>query len=376
MPVRAGMENEPMAMLFCEAGTHDVVCGCRPAPLASGGRRDLLRGAAAMGMALGSASLLSGRAQAQASRPRRIDVHHHLTPPIYKDAALRRVEMTPVARDWTPEKTVADLDAAGIDVALLSVSTPGLGFAEGEERRRLARVCNEYAAEMGQRHPGRFGSFAALPLPDVDGALAEAVYALDTLKADGVLLFTSYGNMYLGDEKLHPLYEELNRRKAVVATHPLSPQCCGNLVPVIADTVVEFGTDTTRSIASLMFSGTAAKYPDIRFIFSHAGGTMPFLIERLDFQARPPAQSAKLVGGAVRPALGHFLYDTAQAANPVAIGALRQLVSADRIVLGSDFPYRTSQEQVRGLAGCGLDAATMRQIEYGNAEALIPRLKG
>lgn len=356
-----------MTTLTCEPAGHVPFCGCLP------GRRGLLRGVAA----LGAASLLPGAAfgQAPAPRPRRIDVHHHLTPPTYRDAALRRVEMTPVARDWTPEKTVADMDTAGIDVAVLSVSTPGFGFAEGEERRRLARVCNEYAAEMGQRHPGRFGSFAALPLPDVDGALAEAVYALDTLKADGVLLFTSYGNMYLGDEKLHPLYEELNRRKAIVATHPHSPQCCGNLVPQIADTVVEFGTDTTRSIASLMFSGTAAKYPDIRFIFSHAGGTMPFLIERLDFQARPPAQSAKLVGGAVRPALGHFLYDTAQAANPVAIGALRSLVSADRIVLGSDFPYRTSQEQVRGLAGCGLDAATMRSIECGNAEALIPRLK-
>ncbi|WP_043833639.1 amidohydrolase family protein [Muricoccus aerilatus] len=364
-----------MAIFTCEPAGHAPACGCGT------GRRGLLRGAAALGAALGSGLAWSALlptpalAQAAASKPRRIDVHHHLTPPLYKDVALSRVEMSPPARDWTPEKTVADMDAAGIDVAMLSVSTPGLGFAEGEERRRLARVCNEYAAEMAQRHPGRFGSFAAVPLPDVDGALAEAVYALDTLKADGLLLFTSYGNTWLGDEKLHPLYEELNRRKAIVATHPLSPQCCTNVVPQIADTVVEFGTDTSRTIASLMFSGTAAKYPDIRFIFSHAGGTLPFLIERLDFQARPPAQSAKLYGGAVRPALGHFLYDTAQAANPVALGALRQLVPTSQIVLGTDFPYRTSPEQVQGLAGCGLDPATLRAIECGNAEALIPRLK-
>ena len=256
-------------MLTCDPAGHAPACGCNTRvnpgtfnPNAfNPSRRALLRGIAAMGAALGAAPLLPAAAQAPAPRPRRIDVHHHLTPPTYKDAALRRVDMAPLARDWTPEKTVADLDAAGIDVAMLSVSTPGLGWAEGDERRRMARVCNEYAAEMGQRHPGRFGSFAAVPLPDVDGALAEAVYALDTLKADGILLFTSYGNMWLGDEKLHPLYEELNRRKAIVATHPLSPQCCGNLVPQIADTVVEFGTDTTRTIASLMFSAPPRNTP-------------------------------------------------------------------------------------------------------------------
>ncbi|WP_458097256.1 amidohydrolase family protein [Roseomonas sp. WA12] len=366
-----------MISLTCDAGGLHAGCGCkaRPArhhPTAALPRRSLLSGL----VALGTAASLPGPVTAQpAARPRRIDIHHHLTPPAWRDAALQKLDLLPVARDWTPERTIADMDAAGIDVAMLSVSTPALSFVEGDERRRLARVCNEYAAELMQRHPGRFGAFATLPLPDIDGSLTEAAYAMDVLKADGVLLFTSYGRQWLGDAAFHPLYEELNRRRAVAATHPLSPQCCENLVPNVFDTVVEFGTDTTRSIASLMFSGTAARYPEIRFIFSHAGGTMPFVIERLEFQARIPAMAARLAGGAVRPALGRFLYDTAQAANPVAMSALLQLVPSSQLVLGSDFPYRTSLEQVQGLAGCGLDVATLRRIESGNAEALIPRLR-
>ncbi|MCR0982309.1 amidohydrolase family protein [Roseomonas populi] len=362
-----------MLNLRCEPTGHQGgACGCALP------RRGLIRGA----LAAGAAAMLPVPAPAQAPSPaaaiprrRRIDVHHHLTPPAYRDAALRRMDLVPVQRDWTPERTIADMDAAGIDVAMLSVTTPGLGMAEGEERRRLARACNEYAAELMQRYPGRFGSFAALPLPDVEGSLAEAAYALDVLKADGVLLFTSYEGKWLGDSLFHPLYEELNRRQAVAATHPTSAPCCTNLqMPLYPDPLIEFGTDTTRTIGSLLFSGTAKRFPDIRFIFSHAGGTAPFLIERFEFQARIPASGAQLAGG-VRPALGRFLYDTAQAANPVAMGGLLKVVPASQVVLGTDFPYRTSAEQVQGLAGLGLDEETIRRIESGNAEALIPRLR-
>jgi predicted TIM-barrel fold metal-dependent hydrolase len=362
------METVPMTIFACDSGRgHAAGCPCHVP------RREMIRGL----IGAGATALLPGAVRAQPATParRRIDLHHHLSPPAWRDAALQKMDLLPVARDWTPERTIADMDAAGIDIAILSVSTPGMSFVQGEERRRLARACNEYAAELVQRYPWRFGAFATLPLPDVEGSLAEAAYAMDVLKADGVLLFTSYGNQWLGDAMFHPLYEELNRRRAVAATHPLSPACCANLVPSVFDTVVEYGTDTTRSIASLMFTGTAAKFPDIRFIFSHAGGTMPFLIERLEFQARIPAMAARLAGNAVRPAIGRFLYDTAQAANPVAMGALMQLVPVSQIVLGTDFPYRTGPEQVQGLAGCGLEAAALRAIESGNAETLLPRLK-
>ncbi|MBP0492608.1 amidohydrolase family protein [Pararoseomonas indoligenes] len=358
-----------MQNLWCEpAGHSGFACACALP------RRGLIRGA----LAAGAAALIPASLRAQAPtlpRRRRIDVHHHLTPPAYKDAVLRRMDFFPLQRDWTPQRTIADMDAAGIDVAILSVTTPGLAFAEGDERRRLARACNEYAAELMQRFPGRFGSFAALPLPDVEGSLAEAAYALDVLKADGVLLFTSYDGKWLGDPLFQPLYEELNRRRAIAATHPTSAPCCTNLqMPLFPDPLIEYGTDTTRTIGSLLFSGTAKRFPEIRFIFSHAGGTAPFLIERFEFQARIPASGAQLAGG-VRPALGRFLYDTAQAANPVAMGGLLQVVPASQVVLGTDFPYRTCTEQVQGLAGLGLEDATLRRIESGNAEALLPRLK-
>ncbi|MCK8782857.1 amidohydrolase [Roseomonas sp. NAR14] len=361
-----------MPVLSCDPGSHPAGrCACLMP------RRALLRGAAA---ALGAATLPAIPAGAQApARPgpgqRRIDIHHHLTPPAYRDAALAKLDLPPVARNWTPARTIEDLDRAGIDVAILSVTTPAFTFVEGEERRRLVRACNEYAAGLAQQFPRRLGFFAALPLPDIEGSLAETAHALDALKADGVYLFTNYDNRWLGDQAFHPLYEELERRRAVAATHPISAACCTNLLPGIPDTVVEFGTDTTRSIASLMFSGTAARFPGIRFVFSHAGGTMPFLIERLEFQARPPAVSRQLAGGAVLPALARFHYDTAQAANPVAMAALLKVVPAGQVLLGTDFPYRLGSEQVQGLAGSGLAPETLRAIESGNAEALLPRLR-
>ncbi len=173
-------------------------------------------------------------------------------------------------------------------------------------------------------------------MPNADAALGEISYALDTLKADGVLVFTSYEGKWLGDAVFVPVFEELNRRKAIVSVHPTTAACCGNLIPYIPDNVVEFGTDTTRTIASLIFSGAAERWPDIKFIFSHAGGTMPFLIERFEFLARMP-QAAKMLPNGVRTPLQRFFYDTAQASNPAAMGALRQLVEPTQIVFAHRF---------------------------------------
>src|SRR5581483_3006728 len=159
-----------------------------------------------------------------------------------------------------------DMDRSGIALALRSIIQPSASVPDVEKARRVARQSNEYGARLVRDHPGRFGSFATLPMTDPDASLKEIEYGLDTLKANGIGLMTSYGDKYLGDAAFAPVWEELNRRKAVVYTHPLTPDCCRNTVPGVPPGVIEYATDTTRTIASLVFSGSAARYPNIRWI--------------------------------------------------------------------------------------------------------------
>jgi len=307
--------------------------------------------------------------------PFRVDMHHHLVPPDYVTAVHNKLPaLPPPTASWTIQKTIDDMDAAGVQTSILSVTTPGLWLGDAAASAKLARACNDYAAKLMQDNKSRFGSFAAVPLPSADATLTEIAYALDTLKADGISVFTSYDGKWLGDPAFVPVFDELNRRKAIVSVHPTTAACCGNLIPFIPDNVVEFGTDTTRTIASLVFSGAAERWPDIKFIFSHAGGTMPFLIERFEFLARMP-QAAKMVPNGVRAPLQRFFYDLAQASNPAALGALRLLVPTSQIVFGTDFPFRTGPEHVANLARCNIDPADLRRIERDNAVALLPRLR-
>jgi len=334
------------------------------------GRRRVLSGMAALGT---SALLPGARAETSAEKPFRIDVHHHMAPPDYI-AALGGRTPAPQLKGWTPAASIEDMDRAGVAIAILSVTSPGLWFGDDGEARRLARLCNEYGARLAANHPGRFGLFAALPFPDIDGSLAEIAYALDVLKADGIALFTSYGDKWLGHAAFAPIYAELDRRKALVYTHPTLNRCCVNLLPDVNQAVIEYGTDTTRAIADFVFSGAAARYRDMRLIFSHAGGTMPFLIERFVNLAKEPRFAARLPQGLMAE-LTRFYYDTAQSANPGAMASLKELVSAAQIVFGSDFPFRAPAEHVAGLARCGFAAADLQAIERDNALALLPHLK-
>jgi predicted TIM-barrel fold metal-dependent hydrolase len=313
---------------------------------------------------------------ARDAKPHRIDVHHHLAPPSYIAELAPRHMLAPPTVHWTPEVSLADMDKAGVATSLLSITTPGLWFGDDDAARKLSRACNDYAARLVSDHPGRFGMFVSLPLPDIEGSLREIAYGLDELKADGICLFTSYGDKWLGDPAFAPVFEELNRRKAVVYTHPRSATCCTNLLPEVPDPAIEYGTDTTRAIAKLCFTGAAAKYGDIKLIFSHAGGTMPFLIERFTFLAKTgPGMAEKLPHGILHQ-LQQFSYDTAQVANPAAMSALRHVAPVSQILFGTDFPFRTSIEHVEGLQGCGIfDAAELHAIDRGNAERLLPRYR-
>lgn len=297
-----------------------------------------------------------------------VDVHAHFQPP-----AIRALNLPGPMNAWDLQKQIADMDAAEVSRAMLSVTTPGVP-ATGEVARRIARESNEYAAKLGTDYGRRFGSFACLPMDDADAALKELAYALDTLKAQGVGLFTSYAGHWLGDAQFDPLFAELDRRKAIVYVHPTSAACCTRLIPEVADTLIEYGTDTTRAIASYVYRGAARRYPNVRMIWSHSAGTMPYLIERFDGADRGAAAKAQAPDG-FRESIARFWYDIAQASNAVATTALRSVVPVERIVFGTDYPFRSSIEHVRSLESAKVfDHKELQGVYRGNVARSLPDL--
>ena len=337
------------------------------------GRREFLAGLAAAGAsALMSRSMLAAQSGAA---PHRIDVHNHLTPPSYAAELGPKHLISGPVQNWTAVKDLEDMDQAGVATSILSLAPPGVWHGDDAAARNLARKCNDEAARIVADHKGRFGMFVNLPMPDVDGSLKEIEYGLDTLKADGVCMFTSYETKWLGDPAFHPVFDELNRRGAVVYTHPKSAACCKNVLPNIPDSEIEYGTDTTRAITEYVFGGTARRCPNVRMIFSHAGGTMPFLIERFVNLAKTPAFASQLPQGFLAEATKLY-FDTAQTANAAAMSALLKVVPVSQIVFGTDYPFRTAADHVKGLKECGLfSAKNLQAIDRENAVRLLPRYK-
>ncbi len=234
------------------------------------------RRAALGGLGAAAALAVLRKNQAADARGARniIDVHAHYQPP-----AIRALNLPGPMNAWDLQKQIEDMDAAGVTRALLSVTTPGVP-ATGEAGRRIARDSNEYAAQLASDHGRRFGFFSCVPMDDMDAALSEVAHGFDVLKGQGVGLFTSYSGHWLGDPQFDPLFAELDRRGAIVFVHPTSAACCTRLIPDVADTIIEYGTDTTRAIASYVYRGAARRFPNVRMIWSHSAGTMPYLIER------------------------------------------------------------------------------------------------
>ncbi len=315
---------------------------------------------------------LAGASLKAAPGPHRIDVHHHLFPPAYRTAIGNLAAAQPA---WSPAQSIEEMDKGGIATSVLSVSSPGVWLGDNEQGRRLARIVNDYGAMTARDHPGRFGLFAALPLPDIDGSLREIEYALDTLKADGIGLLTSYGDKWLGDASFAPVWAELNRRKAVIYTHPTTAACCGNNRDEVPAVMIEWATDTTRTAASLLFSGTAARYPDIRWILSHAGGTVPFLLSRFVYQEATMKGKEQALPKGLMYELKKFYYDTAQGNSAPALAALLKVAPLSQILFGTDYPFRTSAEEIGGLAAQRFPAKDLRAIERDNALRLLPELQ-
>lgn len=351
-------------------------------------RRNFLNGA------LGAAALSAAGVptlQGQNANRRVIDCHHHFMAPGYVKALASkegqyRQGFTPyfnlgVLKTYSPAKDVELMDQEGVATCMLSCTTPGIWFGDPAESAALARELNEYAAKMMSDYKGRFGLFALLPLPTVDASLKEIAYALDVLKADGVGIMTSYGNRWLGDPTFRPIFDELNRRKAIVYTHPIDAPCCSGVLPGVNPTTIEYNTDTSRTIYSLITPDAnatvpAARYPDIKFIFSHAGGTMTSLIERFGVGAPDTINDALTSPAAPNSRLYHlqrFYYDTAQSVNVVQMKGLKTIAGASQIIFGTDYPFQTATRTLKGLDQCGFTTSELQAIHRGTAVKLLPK---
>ena len=306
----------------------------------------------------------------------RIDVHFHYLSPEYREKMIDAVGGAPdgfAAPQWSADAALAMMDRLNVATGMLSVSSPGVHFGDDAKARQLARSVNEFAARTMGEHRGRFGGFASLPLPDVDGALEEVAYALDTLKLDGVVMLTNFNGVYLGDRRLDPVFEELNRRGAVVFIHPTSPICWQQSALGYPRPMIEFTFDSTRAVVNLIFSGTTTRCPKVRFIVPHAGGTLPFLARRIGMFGRGLAGSIS-----TEEHLRKLYYDLAGSPGSNAIAPLLEMTERSHILYGSDYVHTpeavVSAHLAELLSSKLLSAEDFRAIARGNALALFPRL--
>jgi len=312
--------------------------------------------------------------------PRRIDVHHHIIPPAFVQAMQRRglneVAGAPLPR-YSPEQSLQVMDANGIRTALVSLSAPGVHFGERAEACDLARACNEYAAQMRQAHPGRFGYFAVLPMPDTDAACVEAIHALDHMGANGVVLLGSTDGYFLGDPRFDELMAELDRRKAVVFVHPNLHATSTQLGLGAPGFLIEFLCDTTRAALNLVLSGTMERFPGIRFILAHSGGFLPYVAWRASLANMMRPYDTQAPQGVLHY-IRRFYFDTALSPSDYSLAALRQLVPPSQILFGSDFPFAPAPLtalQCQTLERSGLlDTEAHAAIDRRSALSLFPEL--
>jgi 6-methylsalicylate decarboxylase len=264
--------------------------------------------------------------------------------------------------------------------AILSLTSPGVPIAPPEEQAELARGVNEYAAKLRDGN-ARFGFFAALPsLLDTKAALEEMTYALDVLKADGVTLFTRYGedNYYLGHKAFRPIWEELNRRKAVVFIHPTSPRDTGLVNAYLPQPIIDYPHETARTAFDMISNNTKRDYPDCKCILSHAGGTLPILLVRaaggIDMMSRGSKTAESILEDA-----RSFYFDLALSSSSNVLDTLLRHFPHDHILFGSDFPYAPAaagEMFAKQLDEYELTEQTRRQIYHENARRLFPRIFG
>lgn len=309
-----------------------------------------------------------------------IDTHHHILPDFFwqetENAHAPVGGLAPLR--WSKDATISFMNDAGIDVAVVSLSTPGVHTGNSSKARALARRCNEFSAELVRARPDRFGGFACLPLPDIDASLEELSYALDVLRLDGFVLFTNSNGVYLGDPTLEPVFEELERRKGVVYVHPNpSPDPVAHSLG-LPDNLIDFTTDTNRALAQMHYKGRFARTPNVKYIFSHAGGSIPYLAARfaiIDEMGFIPGGEQRGTAAEMFPRIH---WDTALSTSDPVLRMLRNVAGIERVLYGTDFPYLRRDMAVnskqRILQSPELSDSERRAILGRNAARLFPRL--
>jgi predicted TIM-barrel fold metal-dependent hydrolase len=319
--------------------------------------------------------------------PGLIDFHHHARPAAFFEALADSGRTTmggrPFPPAWTMAKALDAMDRAEIATAVVSAPDADLLYRDRTVALRLSRLLNELFAATIQSQPRRFGAFASLPMPHADAALAEAAFALDELRLDGVMLSTSYDGQYLGSPGFDALLAELDRRRAVVFVHPVTPMGLKLLDLEFPASLLEYAFDTTRCMANLIRHGVPARFPNLRLIFAHAGGSAPFLLNRISlmdhFLTRGHRFAMEPDRDAIQRGLRSFYYDTALSATDPVFALLREVVGVDRLVFGSDYPQvpddyvSASADAVR--CSKELTAADRQRVARGNGLALLPRLQ-
>ncbi|MER7561639.1 amidohydrolase family protein [Streptomyces sp. NPDC048523] len=310
-----------------------------------------------------------------------IDVHAHLLPDFYVQQATAAGHAHPDGMaGWPPWSVAAHLDLmdrGGIETAMLSMSSPGVHFGDDKAARLLARQVNEYIAELARDHPGRFGTFVSLPLPDVDGSLEEIAFAFDELDADGVALLTHTHGVYLGDQRLDPVFAELDRRRAVVFLHPTSPVCWQQSALGRPRPMAEYIFDTARAVTDLVMAGVLTRHPHLRVIVPHCGGALPVLADRINEFMRLFLPSEQTPGQDAVEQLRGLYYDMAGTAFPRQVPALLKLVDPDRVLFGSDYcwtpaPLADAHLAVIDAAESPVEGTTWRSLTTANARRLFP----
>jgi 6-methylsalicylate decarboxylase len=339
--------------------------------------------AASAAAALPVAGLAQSQKRQDAAKHRGvIDTHFHFWAQEYLKLSQEWGEAHHAAPDpriggWTPQVALEEMDKGGVQTALLSLASIREGFwgLDAQKATTIIRACDDFAAKMMSDHKGRFGLFAPLNMIDVDSSLKEAEYALDQIHADGIGIQSSANGRYPGDPAYNPLWEELNRRKAVVFFHGPVPDCCGALKvgPGVNPAVGEVTFDMTRAVMSLLANGALARYRDIKWLFSYGGGATPFLSGRIEAFFKSAKNLHDIAPDGVMAELKRLHYDTVNVTAAAPFAALAKLAPISQITYGTDFPYFTN-DQLDTLDQRGLAAKDLAAIHAGNAKRLLPRL--
>jgi 6-methylsalicylate decarboxylase len=310
--------------------------------------------------------------------PRRIDIHFHLIPQFYQDAAYEAGAGPAIGRypAWSPELALDLMDKSGIEVALMSLAQPGVQFGDPKKAGTLARRCNEYSAELNARWPRRFGTLVTVPMWNIDEAIVEIDHSLDQLKHQGVCLFASYGEKFLGDPLFDPVLESLNDRDAVVFIHPAFHPSSRTLDLPWPGFMMEYVFDTTRAAVNLVFSGAIERFPRIRFVLPHAGGLMPYVAWRLSVSPMIDKRLTQISPAQVYERLRRFWYDNALAPTAETFECLKGVAQPNQIVFGSDWPFANSgviAEAVRTYESVAMPQDQRDAIDRKNALSLFPQ---